>query len=99
SLVPTTVRVATLRAAMTIFVASLFLPFTVNFDAPNSSRPQSPELVRPPTAVSQTSLNEPQPVSLFTPNAGIAGPLTQTPGPIPPTPGGTTDHEKIFRPH
>ncbi len=82
---------------MTTFVAALFLPYTINFDAPEPvSRSQSPELVRPQSAVSQTaSLNESQLVSLFTPNAG----LTETPGPIPPTPGGTTDHEKIFRPH
>jgi trehalose 6-phosphate synthase/phosphatase len=43
-------------------------------------------------------LHETQPVSLFTPSAGITGVPVQTPGPIPPTPGSTTDHEKIFRP-
>ncbi|ETI28849.1 trehalose-phosphatase [Cladophialophora carrionii CBS 160.54] len=86
---------------MTIFVASLFLPYTVNFDAPgSSSRPLSPELERPQSAVSQTtSLHEAAPVSLFTPSAGITGIPAQTPGPIPPTPGSTTDHERIFRPH
>ncbi|KIW72552.1 trehalose-phosphatase [Phialophora macrospora] len=83
---------------MTIFVASLFLPYTVNFDAP-TSRSQSPELDRQRSAVPQSSiLHEAQPVSLFTPSAGITGVPVQTPGPIPPTPGGTTDHEKIFRP-
>ena len=86
---------------MTIFVASLFLPYTVNFDTTSStSRSHSPELARPQSAVSQTStLNETQPVSLFTPSAGIIGNLAQSPGPIPPTPGGTTDHEKIFQPY
>ena len=83
---------------MTIFIATLFLPYTVNFDAPDSaSRSQSPELVRPQSAISQHSLNETLPVSLFTP--GITGQVSQSPGPIPPTPGGTTDHEKIFRPY
>ena len=86
---------------MTIFVASLFLPYTVNFDAPGSaSRSQSPELVRRQSAVSQAStLNETQLFSLFTPNAGITGNVIQSPGPIPPTPGSTTDLEKIFRPY
>lgn len=85
---------------MTIFVATLFLPYTINFDAPGSgSRSQSPELVRPQSAASQPTLNETKPVSLFTPTAGIAAQVTQSPGPIPPTPGSTTDHEKIFRPH
>jgi trehalose 6-phosphate synthase complex regulatory subunit len=85
---------------MTIFVATLFLPYTVNFDAPRpQSRSQSPELTRPQTAVSQAFPDEAQPPSLFTPSVNITGHLSQSPGPIPPTPGGTTDHEKIFRPH
>ncbi|KIX07143.1 trehalose-phosphatase [Rhinocladiella mackenziei CBS 650.93] len=83
---------------MTIFVATLFLPYTVNFDAP-TSRPESPVLQRLDSAVSPNPPLDHQPVSLFTPTAGITASIAQSPGPIIQTPGATTDHEKIFRPH
>ncbi|OAP62326.1 trehalose-phosphatase [Fonsecaea erecta] len=88
---------------MTIFVATLFLPYTINFDIPASAaRSESPEFPRPQLTLAQNSPGETATVSLFTPGAGSSShlsQLSQSPGPIPPTPGATTDHEKIFRPH
>ncbi|KIW62074.1 trehalose-phosphatase [Exophiala xenobiotica] len=101
---------------MTVFVASLFLPYTVNFDGPpawNGSAPESltmkrdeqviPAAANSPAVVSKLPLVDgPSSVSLFTPNpntAALSATLTQTPDVIIQTPGATTDHEKIFRPH
>ena len=73
---------------MTVFIASLFLPYTINFDV-SPSRPTSPpEAARPPTAHSEKR------VSLFTGPAQIL-PLKK----LVQTPGATTDHELIFTPH
>lgn len=81
---------------MTVFVATLFLPYTVNFDVPSTSRPSSPESTRTQStaAPATTPANGPT-VSLFTPSTA----LIESPGPIIQTPGATTDHERIFRPH
>ncbi|KAL6242288.1 Trehalose-6-P synthase/phosphatase complex subunit [Rhinocladiella similis] len=100
---------------MTIFVASLFLPYTVNFDGPPSwtgSAPESPEIHKAgsslsvtatsPVALSQSPKTDSlSSVSLFTPksNAALPAVLTQTPDSLIKTPGATTDHESIFRPH
>lgn len=85
---------------MTIFVATLFLPYTVNFDTPASSaRSASPEIPRPRSSLSHSVLKDAQSVSLFTPTAATTTNITQSPGPIVQTPGATTDHEKIFLPH
>lgn len=87
---PITSPLASVHANMTIFVATLFLPYTINFGVPQS-RPGSPDAQRqPPLLPAQTSHPEGQPLSLF--SGG-------TPAPIVQTPGATTDHEKIFRPH
>ncbi|EHY52076.1 Trehalose-6-P synthase/phosphatase complex subunit [Exophiala dermatitidis] len=88
---------------MTIFVATLFLPYTINFDAAGS-QPESPDLQRNQSAASQipvppTPLTDGQTVSLFTPAPGIGAAATQSPGSLIQTPGATTDHEKIFLPH
>lgn len=81
---------------MTVFVATLFLPYTVNFDVPSKSRPASPELTRAQSTVAPaTTPAVGLAVSLFTPGAVII----DSPGPIVQTPGATTDHERIFRPH
>ena len=81
---------------MTVFVATLFLPYTVNFDVPSASRSESPELTRPQSSGPHvtTPANGPT-ISLFTPSAA----LLESPGPIIQTPGATTDLERIFRPH
>lgn len=87
---------------MTIFVATLFLPYTINFDKPTSgaqSRSASPELQRSQSSVVPKPLADTQTVSLFTPGVGIATKLSQSPGSINLTPGATTDHERIFLPH
>ena len=67
---------------MTIFVAALFLPYTINFStSEETARPTSPEASRPQTAPDRK-------LSL----------LTYTPGKIVQTPGATTDLERIFAP-
>ncbi|KAK7885796.1 Trehalose-6-P synthase/phosphatase complex subunit [Exophiala xenobiotica] len=101
---------------MTVFVASLFLPYTVNFDGPpswNGSATGSPNLhrgeqvvpadINSPAVVSKLPQVDGQStVSLFTPStntSALSVALIQTPDVILQTPGATTDHEKIFRPH
>lgn len=85
---------------MTVFVATLFLPYTINFDVSTHSRSHSPELQKPQSAQPYPTLTDSQTVSLFTPSSSTTTPtVTQSPGPIVQTPGATTDHEKIFRPH
>lgn len=79
---------------MTVFIATLFLPYTVVFDL-HSPRPVSPDVQRPQSTNSTSSRKNPPEtpaVSLFTPSVA----LTQSPGPLVQTPGATTDHEKIF---
>jgi len=89
---------------MTVFVASLFLPYTINFEIPHTrfelpevslprpkDPPSSPDVTRLP---SRGSISEAQPTpSLFAKFA------LKTPGAhLVQTPGATTDHEKIFIP-
>ncbi|KAJ5338026.1 Trehalose-phosphatase [Penicillium brevicompactum] len=74
---------------MTVFIASLFLPYTVNFHVDNSRNHRTP--VNPPSANPTVDGITPIPqaaASLF----GQAKP-GKTPGL---TPGATTDHERIF---
>ncbi|KAJ5178077.1 Trehalose-phosphatase [Penicillium coprophilum] len=75
---------------MTVFIASLFLPYTVNFQL-NNSHTRSPNPSPPPSANPTIEGITPIPkatASLFEQN--IPG---KTPGL---TPGATTDHERIF---
>lgn len=73
---------------MTVYIASLFLPYTVSFRPPDSPPTPPPETV-PKNQVPDTVSAPPTPaVSLFerrkeAPNVGL-------------TPGATTDHESIF---
>ncbi|KAI1622288.1 alpha,alpha-trehalose-phosphate synthase [Exophiala viscosa] len=96
---------------MTVFVASLFLPYTVNFDGPPSwtgpasrspklhrAEPGIPEAISPPVS-QKPSLDNQSAISLFATTPKPVGALTQSPGSLIQTPGATTDHEKIFRPH
>ncbi|OGE52491.1 hypothetical protein PENARI_c010G12210 [Penicillium arizonense] len=74
---------------MTVFIASLFLPYTVNFHV-NNERSRSPP-IGPPSAtptVDGISAIPSAAASLFEKNNP-----TKTPGM---TPGATTDHERIF---
>ncbi|KAJ5092152.1 hypothetical protein NUU61_007022 [Penicillium alfredii] len=74
---------------MTVFIASLFLPYTVNFHVDNS-RNRSPPAVTPPATTKADTIS-PQPkvtASLFE-----AKKPAQQKGL---TPGATTDHERIF---
>ncbi|EXJ79133.1 trehalose 6-phosphate synthase [Capronia epimyces CBS 606.96] len=89
---------------MTVFVATLFLPYTINFDVPSNSPPERPDPQRTQSTLAQKILSQPavvdtQTVSLFTPTPGIVAGITQSPGSLIQTPGATTDHEKIFLPH
>ncbi|CAL5868524.1 uncharacterized protein PFLUO_LOCUS2750 [Penicillium psychrofluorescens] len=82
---------------MTVFIASLFLPYTVNFHVANSRnhRPSvtpSVAATAPPTAIKLP----PEPVtSQPTAGASLFGKINPS---APPglTPGATTDHERIF---
>ena len=73
---------------MTIFVVSLFLPYTVNFDTQEPSKTPCPstESVRPQSTRARTAPD--RKLSL----------LAYTPGKIVQTPGATIDNERIFTP-
>ncbi|PKY01296.1 hypothetical protein P168DRAFT_313050 [Aspergillus campestris IBT 28561] len=74
---------------MTIYIASLFLPYTVNFHVHDSNhqcpRPASPP---PPQPSADPPNPAPNPVSLFEKENG--------PPTVGLTPGATTEHERIF---
>ncbi|KAJ5975292.1 hypothetical protein N7481_008999 [Penicillium waksmanii] len=75
---------------MTVFIASLFLPYTVNFHVENSRYRAVPP---PPTAVNNAGA-EPA-----TPHPSAGASLFEKNDPKPQqglTPGATTDHERIF---
>ncbi|KAL4811544.1 glycosyltransferase family 20-domain-containing protein [Aspergillus unguis] len=73
---------------MTVYIASLFLPYTISFARSDTAQPPPPKPL-PKEQVPETVPATPKPaVSLFekqddTPSVG-------------PTPGATTDHERIF---
>ncbi|ETN38358.1 trehalose-phosphatase [Cyphellophora europaea CBS 101466] len=79
---------------MTLFVASLFLPYTINFDS-NESTPEdvSRQSTAPP---SYQDARESRIVSVWTPGAAVTGLPSAS---IPKTPGATTNLETIFQPH
>lgn len=80
---------------MTLFIASLYLPYTVNFDS---------EEATPESVTRQSTGNESDgcttgqgTMSVWTPGPAVGGPLPSTS--IPKTPGATTDLETIFQPY
>ncbi|KAF7718376.1 Alpha,alpha-trehalose-phosphate synthase (UDP-forming) [Penicillium ucsense] len=74
---------------MTIFIASLFLPYTVNFQVDQSQeRPVEPTPPNAGAAITDTVTPLPAAASLFEKNNPTSHPAL--------TPGATTDHERIF---
>jgi trehalose 6-phosphate synthase complex regulatory subunit len=78
---------------MTLFIASLFLPYTINFDS-NDSTPEN--VTRQPTKNDEDPRKN-NAVSLWTPGPSTHGALSSTG--IPKTPGATTNLETIFQPY
>ena len=81
-------------AIMTIFIAALFLPYTINFNvSPTSTRPSSAHTSDSTTNQQEGDEDPPFPgraLSLLRKVSNLSIP------PIVQTPGATTDHERIF---
>lgn len=85
---------STPSATMTLFIASLFLPYTINFD---SNEPTPETTSRQPSLAQPSEADQPsRTVSLWTPGPSN-GAITNAS--IPKTPGATTNLETIFQPY
>ena len=80
---------------MTLFIASLFLPYTINFD----SKESSPDSVTRQSTTTESNGDPPQPgtMSVWTPGPSALEPVARVG--IPKTPGATTNLETIFQPY